>query len=305
MASEFDTRVRLAAFSFLEEQCQLHGDVLSRALLEKGFALDGEQVHLINPRGIFIPRMLEIPLTFNTTPPNMRKARPYDDELGVDGVICYRYQGSDPQNRDNVGMRRAMAAGKPLIYLFGVVPGQYLPVWPVYIVGDSPSNLTFDVKVDERVNLNHEGRLVVEPASEAKRTYITVVTQQRLHQQSFRKRVLRAYRERCAICQLRHSELLEAAHILSDKHPQGDPIIPNGLALCKLHHAAFDQNILGISPDYSIEIRQDILEEHDGPMLKHGIQDMQGTVIHAPKQSDFRPNRDFLAIRYDEFRKAG
>src|SRR5919197_4456221 len=48
--------------------------------------------------------------------------------------------------------------------------------------------------------------------------------------------VLRAYRERCAICRLRREELLDTAHILADGHPRGAPIVPNGLALCTLHH---------------------------------------------------------------------
>jgi hypothetical protein len=39
-------------------------------------------------------------------------------------------------------------------------------------------------------------------------------------------------------------ELLDAAHILPDGHPKGEPVVPNGLALCKLHHAAFDRQRL-------------------------------------------------------------
>ena len=49
-------------------------------------------------------------------------------------MIQYRYRGNDPNHRDNVGLRRAMELRVPLIYLFGMVPGQYLPVYPVLIV---------------------------------------------------------------------------------------------------------------------------------------------------------------------------
>src|SRR3989304_615457 len=45
-----------------------------------------------------------------------------------------------------------------------------------------------------------------------------------MHQQEFR--------QECAICRLRHEELLDAAHILPDGHPRGEPVVPNGLALC-------------------------------------------------------------------------
>ena len=61
------------------------------------------------------------------------------------------------------------------------------------------------------------------------------------------------------MCRLRHEELLDAAHILPDMHPLGQPIVPNWLALRKLHHAAFDVNIVGARPDLVIEIRQDVL----------------------------------------------
>jgi HNH endonuclease len=63
---------------------------------------------------------------------------------------------------------------------------------------------------------------------------------------------------------LRHAELPEAAHILPDGHPEGRPIVPNGLWLCALHHAAFDGNVLEVRPDLKVEIRLDALEEEDG-----------------------------------------
>jgi putative restriction endonuclease len=99
--------------------------------------------------------------------------------------------------------------------------------------------------------------------------------------------------------------LLDAAHILPDGHPKGEPIVPNGLALCALHHAAFDRNILGIRPDFIVEVRTDILREKDGPMLLHGLQGFQGTTILRPDSRALWPRADFLAERYEEFRRAG
>jgi hypothetical protein len=88
--------------------------------------------------------------------------------------------------------------------------------------------------------------------------------------------VLTAYQESCSICSLRHVQLLDAAPIIPDGEERGNAVVTNGLSLCKIHHAAFDTNILGIRPDYSIEIRDDILLEVDGPMLKHGLQAHHG-----------------------------
>jgi putative restriction endonuclease len=116
---------------------------------------------------------------------------------------------------------------------------------------------------------------------------------------------LDAYEETCAVCRLRHWELLDAAHILPDNHPLGEPVVPNGLALCKLHHAAFDADILGVRPDLKIEVRHDVLREADGPMLKVGLQGFDGQIITVPRQKSLRPNVDFLAERYERFRKAG
>jgi putative restriction endonuclease len=109
------------------------------------------------------------------------------------------------------------------------------------------------------------------------------------------------------MCHLRHRELLDAAHIIPDAdQDRGDPVVSNGLSLCKIHHAAFDARVIGIDPDgYRIAVRQDILEEVDGPMLKHGIQELAGSQILLPKQRKHRPDLERLAARFEQFRSAG
>jgi putative restriction endonuclease len=192
------------------------------------------------------------------------------------------------------------------VYFYGLFPGYYSAAYPTYVVGDDPQSLSFTLAVDDPRVLTVVGTVEVrEGAVSARREYVTRTTQQRLHQRSFRERVLRAYRSHCAICRLKHAELLEAAHILPDGHPMGEPWVSNGISLCKLHHAAYDEHILGIRPDYVIEIRRDILEEKDGPMLTHGIQELAGSsLVIVPKSKGERPNADFLGIRYEEFRSA-
>ena len=120
----------------------------------------------------------------------------------------------------------------------------------------------------------------------------------------FRERVLGAYRRTCSLCQLRHEELLDAAHIIPDGEPRGEPVIPNGLALCKLHHAVFDNNMIGIRPDLIVEIRQDIRRETDGPMLLHGLQGLHGSSITVPHEIRLRPAPDRLEGRYERFQQA-
>jgi putative restriction endonuclease len=296
-------RIRAAAFEFLDQLAVRYGEVLPVAELRAGFSHEGHRVPLMGPQGIFKPALLELPLSITTVPVVAGKARPYEDELGGDGLLQYRYRGVDTEHRDNRGLREVMRRQLPLIYFHGVEPGQYLPEWPVFIVGDDPKGLTFTVAVDDPlasdIDADHELSDV------ARRAYVTRMARQRLHQLAFRHRVLRAYRESCAMCCLHHMDLLDAAHILPDGHPQGEPITSNGLALCKLHHAAFDRNIVGIRPDRVIEIRHDVLNEIDGPMLRHGLQDLHGApLLVVPRAERDRPNADFLSERYQLFRAA-
>jgi putative restriction endonuclease len=304
-AEDVDRAVRLRAFDFLTEQTSLHGDVLAWGILSKGFTIDGQRVPLIGPQGIFKPAVLpEMPLSIATAPPRDGQPPPYEDGFdAANGLLNYRYRGRDPSHHDNVGLRQAMIRRVPLVYLAGVVKGEYLAAWPVFVVGDDPTELCFKVAIDEHRAVAATER--VDEVAEARRSYVTVLTVRRLHQETFRQRVLRAYRDTCAICHLRHRELLEAAHILPDGHPHGEPIVPNGLALCKLHHAAFDRFILGVRPDLVVEVRRDILEEIDGPMLKYGLQEISGSRIQQPPNERNRPRREFLEERYELFRKAG
>lgn len=300
---ELDKLVRLAAFRFLEKQTTVYGEVLPRTLLAEGFIFEGRRVPLIGPQGIFKPAVLpDTPISITTAPPKPNVPLPYDDQLYQHGLLSYRYRGKDPNYPGNVGLRRAMRNKVPLIYHYGIVPGRYLSIWPVYIVGDDRARLTFTVAVDD-ARLATE--VLPEWGEELRRVYVARVTYQRLHQHSFRERVLRAYREQCAVCRLRHAELLEAAHILPDRHPLGEPTVQNGLALCKLHHAAFDRHILGVRPDLVVEIRRNILEEVDGPMLQHGLKLMHGKKLHVPRSKNLRPREEFLRERYDLFLKAG
>ncbi|HZK49882.1 MAG TPA: HNH endonuclease [Thermoleophilia bacterium] len=301
-----DTRVRTAAFNWLSDQMRLHGDVLPRELLAQGFVLDDVRVPLVGPPGIFKPKMLaNVPLSLTTIPDG-----PYDDDIGVDdGLIYYRYRGTDPNHRDNQGMREAMRLRLPLIYFHRVAPGRYYAAWPVYIVHDDPGRLTVTVAVDDREHVlfkpvRADDLALYEDVDRGRRSYITAEVKVRLHQRGFRERVLEAYRRQCAFCHLRHEELLDAAHIIPDWQPLGDPIVRNGLSLCALHHGTFDRNIVGLRPDYVIEVRPDILRERDGPTLAHAIQGLHGQSIILPRTIAHRPDPDRLALRYGQFRQA-
>jgi putative restriction endonuclease len=113
--------------------------------------------------------------------------------------------------------------------------------------------------------------------------------------------VIAAYDARCAICRLRHPELLDAAHIEPDGEVLGEARVPNGLSLCKLHHAAFDNFLLGVTPELEVRIHRDLLDERDGPMLEHGLRAFHGQPLMLPRESQDRPDRVLLERRWRKF----
>ena len=295
---ENDQRIRNAAFTWLAQQVNSDDGVIARNVLTEGFEFDGRRVALVSQQGIFKPAIMQLPLSITTSPNS-----PYDDELDADQLLRYKYRGTNPYHRDNVGLREAMRRRLPLVYFHGLVPNRYLAMWPVYVVGDSIGGLEFSVTCEDAVSaepidtLRDEG----EPFGELKRSYAATEVQRRIHQAAFRERVLRAYNQQCAFCSLRHGELLDAAHIIPDRELRGEPIASNGMSLCRLHHAAFDRSMLGVHPSYIIHVRPDILEEIDGPMLRHGLQGLQGQRILVPSRRVDRPDEGRLWERWGRF----
>ena len=287
-----DQTVRAAAFAWLAEQVELRGDVLPRDVLARGFDLGGRRVPLLGPQGIFKPAVMSAPLSITHVP-----SGPYDDSIDPNGVLRYRYRGTDPDHPDNAGLRAVMNGRLPLAYFHRIARGRYVAAWPVYITHDSPDALTFCVELDGAARAAElPGREVLD----ATRRYGMTLTRRRLHQHTFRERVLAAYRNRCALCRLRHAELLDAAHIVPDSE-EGEPVVSNGLSLCRLHHAAFDRFFIGIRPDHVIEVRADVLAEKDGPTLRHAIQGLHGKGIVVPSRAPDRPNVVHLQRRYERF----
>jgi putative restriction endonuclease len=96
--------------------------------------------------------------------------------------------------------------------------------------------------------------------------------------------------------------LLDAAHIVADTDEQfGQPVIPNGIPLSKIHHAAFDAHLIGIDPDYRLHVSQRLLGQKDGPMLE-ALKGLNGGIIHLPSRAKDSPDRDRLALRFERFK---
>ena len=268
------------------------------------FQVGDETVRYMDPQtGIYRPRGWLGALSISTVfrPPG--QDRPYEDELfGPEGDGRYKLRGDDPAHHQNQALRYSMRHALPMVWFQGFERGKYCAVWPVYLVNEDLSRHEFQVTVRLPAGFDID---VVDPTSKIEIEYSLRETKQRLHQARFRAVVMEAYDCQCAVCRLAHSPLLDAAHIVPDSE-SGEPSVRNGLSLCKIHHTAYDGNLIGIRPDLVVQVRSDILAEKDGPMLRHGIQEFHGRNLMAvPARRSAMPDPDFLQIRFDRFLQVG
>ena len=298
VSAAYDLHVRQEAMTWLTVRTNDGRDAISTLDLDD-FTVDGAPFRLKDrQQGIWKPGSFETALTIQTVYRADEKDRPYNDDVGSDGLLRYKWRGTDPNMYVNRALREAMVRKLPLIWFFGVGVAMWKPIYPVYLLAEEPELHQFIVDPDVARSLVQSGSVVEENV----KRYVIAETRRRLHQPVFRASVMRAYETRCAVCSLRHGELLDAAHIIPDGVEGGDPFVSNGLALCKIHHAAFDARILGITPESRIEIRSDLLTEVDGPMLRHGLQDLHGLKLMAvPRARNERPAPDRLAWAYQRF----
>jgi len=299
---DLDRRLREQAFAYLTAVSRLGGGLVTREQLE-AFTFEGRRVPLIaRQRGIHKPSELAAALSILTTYSPKPEARPYEDEIGPDGYLRYKWRGIDPNHWDNQALRVAIETQTPIIYFRGVAPGVFVAECPVWVVGEEPDQQQFVVAVDELLRGWSED--LAERPNAPERRYAERLVRARLHQRVFSGQVLLAYGRQCALCRLRRGEFLGAAHIKPDAQG-GEPIVPNGIAMCSLHHRAFDSNVLGIDPRHQIEIRRDVLGEPDGPTLTYALQGLHGERLTLPRRRAQYPREDLLEERYQEFRAAG
>ena len=292
-----DDDVRSSCFASLAVLCAQFGeDVPYAGGLDRGFSFRGRRVPFLNrQQGIFRaavqrgPAALSIQTSANS---------PYADHETPDGIV-YAYRGADPQHRDNRALRAALELQVPIVYFVATRVGWYKPVLPCFVVEDDPATLSVLVQpgvmsgpLDEP-----EPKPIEDPVE---RRYVVRETNVRVHQARFRGRVLPAYRDQCAICRLKELRLLDAAHIVGDLEAGGEPTVDNGISLCSIHHRAFDQNLVGIAPDYRVRIAPRLLDDDDGPMLEL-LQGFEAQPIIVPRPAALRPDRERLAARYERF----
>jgi putative restriction endonuclease len=299
-ADDPDLALRQAAVARARALTQEYDDLVPRSRLGEGFVFEGERVSFGSfQRGIHRARIQRGPaaLTLYTSFKD-----PYADTFDRAGALfTYAYRSGSIDQPDNRALRAAYELQTPLVYFRGLAPSQYLVVAPMFVTADDPAARTVVLEPGLPIQDMQPGGLVSGPDM---RAYTTAETRIRLHQQRFKLDVMRAYRHRCAICALRERSLVQAAHIVPDIEPEGIAAVVNGLALCAIHHLAFDRNVLGIDPDGVVHIARRLLDETDGPMLRTGLQGFHGAAIALPRRPQDRPDPVRLESRFERFVRA-
>ncbi|MFR9752008.1 HNH endonuclease [Nocardia sp. 004] len=297
MESEAELELRQMIFDRLARRVEEKGALTREELTE--FEVGAETYRLIDRnKGIWNPAQLAATLSILSKPDS-----PYEDAEFSDSLYAYAYREGSVQG-DNTKLRRAYELNMPIILLRWIKIGtaiRYVPVFPVYVIADDTKRQRFILALDETFR-DIPDVLNLKPIE---RKYAQRLTTQRLHQPEFRGRVLLAYDHRCAICDVGHTQLLDAAHIVADSKENGTADVSNGLSLCKIHHAAYDANLIGISPEYTILVGAKLMHDRrEGSMLRHGLQEINGQHLTLPQRRKDWPATERLEERFAEFETA-
>jgi putative restriction endonuclease len=299
-AADPDLALRQAAVAHARELAQTYDDLVPVARLREGFQFDGERISFGSfQKGIYRSQVQRGAAALTLTTSFKDPYADAFDEAG--GSFVYAYRNGPVDQADNRALRTAFELQTPLVYFRALAPGQYLVVAPMFVTADDPVGRAVVLEPGLPVQDMQPGGLISGPEM---RAYATREARYRLHQQRFKLDVMRAYRHRCAICTLRERELVQAAHIVPDVEPEGVAAVINGLALCAIHHLAFDRNLLGIDPDGVVHIAARVLKEIDGPMLRTGLQGFHGADITLPRRPEERPDPARLETRFERFLRA-
>jgi putative restriction endonuclease len=295
-----DDDIRSSCFASLDVLCAKHGpEVPYGGGLDAGFAFRGRRVPFLNyQKGIYRAAAQRGPAALSV---NTSYKSPYDDQETPDGFV-YAYRAGAIDQPDNRALRAAFQLQAPLVYFVGTRPGWYRPEWPVFVTADDPAARAVTITPGRMIG-PYDEREPLLPDDRIERRYAVRETRVRLHQARFRARVLPAYANQCTICRLKEPRLLDAAHIAGDTDPGGEPTVTNGLSLCSIHHRAFDEDLVGVSPDYEVRVHPRLLDEDDGPMLDL-LKGAHASRIVLPRKAANRPDRELLAVRFERFATA-
>lgn len=167
-------------------------------------------------------------------------------------------------------------------------------VEPLHECGEVESEIELLRQVGERAEDMAETEvrgMVAEP-----RRHAVVAVRRALRESGFRNRVLSAYGHGCAMCgiQLR---LLDAAHILPAEHPDSTDGTDNGVALCVLHHRAFDRTLVTFDAAFRTHVHDAMIERLAAENQDGGLAAFRRAlrpILALPPDRRDRPGRRFV-----------
>jgi putative restriction endonuclease len=295
-----ETRIRLDAIHYVRALRDRWVAVPSSEL--QHFTTGGRRVFLKGQQGIFKPAELTDPLSITSTIDSS-----YTDNPIEGSRVLYDFLPTS-REYENVGLKRCTEAELPLIYFLQVKrkPNpEYVIFAPVFVVGWDDQSRRFLIDLSEQ----RPGEVPSPPAltrqltlpairtpespmeiREMSKSYVITTVQRRLHHARFRNAVLRAYRDRCAVCGVRMRPLLDAAYVVPDRDPRPVISVNEGLALCATHHRAFDAHILRYDSDYRVRI--DLPERFTaGEGERAMLLAFEGKKLELPEDEELWPDR--------------
>ncbi|MEQ6889006.1 HNH endonuclease [Halomonas sp. CS7] len=300
-----DLRIRQAAFKRLEAISQApSGDVSWNAIAEP-LPFDDGAIYLASRAiGIFKPKQMpDGILSIKTVVPKQGRTNIYADGTSDEGGFWYSLEAGGLTKSANRQLMISYERKDPIIYLIGVAPGRYFPLWPCIIDSVDTQQEICHVSMHDHTDVLRD---VAEPTAAYRvdgleKRHLIREVKTRVHQAEFRARVMQAYSSRCAMTGLPVPQLLEAAHIIPDSHQASTAEVSNGVLLTGLHHRAYDAGLVGIDPNYRIHVDDALLATKDGPLLE-SVKQLHGQQISLPRNAKQRPDREALDLRYQKFR---
>ncbi|MCL7940443.1 HNH endonuclease [Halomonas sp. ATCH28] len=301
-----DEKIRKAAFSRLNNIVKEHGHDLPWRAISKPVPLGDDSFLLANQvKGIFKPRQLRRGVLSIKTVIQKSGSSIYSDSVSDEGGFWYAFRRGGLDEKDNLDLISSYKNKDPIIYFLGLAPGRYFPLWPCYIDSVDTVREMCHISMHDQIGVMDN---VAEPTAgyqveDLERRHIIREVKTRVHQAEFRARVMNAYSNRCAMTGLPVPQLLEAAHIIPDSHEESPTEVSNGISLSRLHHRAYDAGLIGIDPDYRLHLRDELITPQGGPLLE-SIKKLDGQRLKVPRNPKNKPDRDALAIRFEEFLNA-
>jgi putative restriction endonuclease len=175
-------------------------------------------------------------------------------------------------------------------------------VWDRFV--DNPNELAFE---SERLiaEFSHQS---IEDAIDIDTMPLPVATEResivriRVNQSFFHDVVFSSYNHRCCISGVADDRLLEACHIVGWAEDENNRTNPrNGLCLNLFFHRAYDKNLLAITPDLTVAISEELLENTKEEKFRSYLQFVDGQKISSPDK--FSPQRDLLDKHYAKYLK--